>query len=214
MKHWSKWLCCLLFVAGCLPACSADGPILLVTPQGVFQSNVVGNRPGPWQPVSIDVIVQGFTPGGGPINIPPVDQPSDPIVSQIAALSKSILKDKAEATAVAAIVDALAKSGLTGGAFVDAINLSAPLADSSMKSDGRVVKWVAEATKITSDTTKLSAGIRSAFGIESATVAMIVQESNREEGAALAEEAADFAQIIQLVMMIIDLLTKLGIIGG
>ena len=123
-------------------------------------------------------------------------------------------KDKAEATAVAAIVDALAKSGLTGGAFVDAINLSAPLADSSMKSDGRVVKWVAEATKITSDTTKLSAGVRSAFGIESATVAMIVQESNREEGAALAEEAADFAQIIQLVMMIIDLLTKLGIIGG
>ena len=206
----------LLAFALAVSACCADGPILLVTPQGVFQSNVVANRPGPWEPVSIDVIVQGFNVGGPPVTIPPIGQPNptDPVVQPIASLSKSILKDKAEGTAIAAIVDALAKSGLAGSSFKDAIELSAPLADSSMKADGRVVKWVSECLKVSTDPVKLAAGVRAAFGIESATTDMIVSQANREEGAAITEEAVDFAQIIQLITMIIDLLTKLGIIGG
>ena len=41
-----------------------------------------------------------------------------------------------------------------------------------------------------------------------------MEQASRPEGAALPEEALDLALIIQLVSMIIDLLTKLGIIGG
>lgn len=214
MRSW------ILLCVVCLCAVAearADGPILLVTPQGVFQSDVVGNRPGPWKPVSIDVIVQGFTPGGGgpPITIPPGGGGStDPVVQRVAELSKSILRDKDEGTAVASIVDALAKSGLSGESLQDALSLSAPLADSSMKADGRFVKWVKDALAITTDPVKLAAGVRDAFGIQASTTDMIVAQANRSEGAAVVEEAIPFAAIIQLITMIIDLLTKLGIIGG
>lgn len=212
-----------LFVVCALMAClcsvamaMADGPILLVTPAGVYQSDVVGNRPGPWKPVSFDVIVQGFTTGGGPpVVIPPGGGgTSDPFVQKVSEISKSILKDKEEATAVASIVDALAKSGLNGSSLMDALSLSAPLADSSLKADGRIVKWVKDALTVTTDPSKLSAGVRAAFGISSSTTDMIVAQASREEGAAVVEEAIPFAEIIQLIMMIVDLLTKLGIIGG
>lgn len=196
-----------------MPASLADGPILLVTPQGVFQSNVVNNRPGPWEPVSIDVIVQGFPVGSPPVVVPPPGEtPANPQVQQVAALSKTVLNDKSEATAVAAIVEALAKSGLSGTAFKDAIVLSAPLADSSLKAYGRVFKWVHQATAISTDPAVLAAGLRAAFDIPAATVDLVVAQASREEGAALAEEATDFAAIIQLVTMIIELLQKLGII--
>ncbi len=214
-KFFGVSLCLAVMVCSAVQA-AADGPILLVTPQGVFQSDVTGNRPGPWKPVSIDVIVQGFTPGGGPpITTPPGGgDTTDPVVQQIASLSKSILKDKSEGTAVASIVEALGKSGLSGESFKEALELSAPLADSSLQTGGRVTKWVKEATKVSTDPVKLAAGVRSAFGIESATTGMVVEQASRPEGAALPEEALDLALIIQLVSMIIDLLTKLGIIGG
>lgn len=210
-----RTLCVMCAVLACLSVVQAmaDGPILLVTPQGVFQSDVVGNRPGPWKPVSIDVIVQGFTPGGGPpVVIPPGN--SDPLVQKVADLSKAILRDKEEGTAVASIIDALAKSGLSGSSLEDALSLSAPLADSSMKADGRIVRWVKDALAVTTDPEKLSAGVRAAFGIQSATTDMIIAQATRAEGAAVVEEAIPFATIIQLITMIIDLLTKLGIING
>lgn len=210
-----RTLCVMCAVLACLSVVQAmaDGPILLVTPQGVFQSDVVGNRPGPWKPVSIDVIVQGFTPGGGPpVVIPPGN--SDPLVQKVADLSKAILRDKEEGTAVASIIDALAKSGLSGSSLEDALSLSAPLADSSMKADGRIVRWVKDALAVTTDPAKLSAGVRAAFGIQSATTDMIIAQATRAEGAAVVEEAIPFATIIQLITMIIDLLTKLGIING
>lgn len=210
-----RTLCVMCAVLACLSVVQAmaDGPILLVTPQGVFQSDVVSNRPGPWKPVSIDVIVQGFTPGGGPpVVIPPGN--ADPLVQKVADLSKAILRDKEEGTAVASIIDALAKSGLSGSSLEDALTLSAPLADSSMKADGRIVRWVKDALAVTTDPAKLSAGVRAAFGIQSATTDMIIAQATRAEGAAVAEEAIPFALIIQLITMIIDLLTKLGIING
>lgn len=213
MKRSLYVLCAVMACLSVVQA-MADGPILLVTPQGVFQSDVVANRPGPWKPVSIDVIVQGFTPGGGgpPVVIPPGN--ADPLVQKVADLSKAILRDKEEGTAVAAIIDALAKSGLTGESLEDALTLSAPLADSSLKADGRIVRWVKDALAVTTDPGKLSAGVRTAFGISTATTDMIVAQASRAEGAAVAEEALDFAAIIQIITMIIDLLTKLGIIGG
>lgn len=211
-----RTLCVMCAVLACLSVVQAmaDGPILLVTPQGVFQSDVVSNRPGPWKPVSIDVIVQGFTPGGGgpPVVIPPGN--SDPVVQKVADLSKAILRDKEEGTAVASIIDALAKSGLSGSSLEDALTLSAPLADSSMKADGRIVRWVKDALSVTTDPAKLSAGVRASFGIQSATTDMIIAQATRAEGAAVAEEAIPFAMIIQLITMIIDLLTKLGIINS
>lgn len=216
MKRTLFAVCAALACLCSVVQAMADGPILLVTPSGVFQSDVVGNRPGPWKPVSIDVIVQGFTPGGGgpPITIPPGGGSTDPVVQKVADLSRAILKDKEEGTAVASIVDALGKSGLSGSALEEALTLSAPLADSSMKSDGRIVRWVKDALAVTTDPLKLSAGVRAAFGIESATTDMIVAQASRAEGAAVEEKAIPFALIIQLITMIIDLLTKLGIING
>lgn len=207
-------LVCLLSMAS---VCSADGPILLVTPQGVFQSDVVGNRPGPWKPVSIDVIVQGFTPGGGspPITIPPGGGgiPSDALVLKIASMTKGILSTKDEAMAVASIIDALGKAGMTGEAFSEAVSLSAPLADASLKAGGRIVKWAEDLLKVSTDPAKLAAGVREAFGITPATTDMIIEQATRSEGAAVADEALDFAVIIELVMTVLSLLKKLGILS-
>lgn len=124
--------------------CFAERPVLLITPSGVYQSVVKDGIPGPWVAQEIDVIVQGFGGPGTPppkppdIPVPPAD---DPAVISVAAISKTGLKDKAEATAVAAIVDSLSKLGLTGSGFKEALEMAAPIADTSLKAGGRITKW-------------------------------------------------------------------------
>lgn len=199
----------LVLVALSSSVAMADGPILLVTPKGVFQSTVTNGIPGPWAPHQIDVIVQGF--GGG--NTPPVPpvSPDDPIVASVAAVSKS-LKDVKEATAVAAIITSLVKAGVKPADMKEALSLSGNIADTALKADGRIVKWVASVTVITSDPDKLKAGLILAWNIPSSSVDAIYAAASQPIGTTITGEAIDFAKIIEIIQMIIALLKSLGII--
>ena len=209
MKHW-------LFVCAMALSCSiglADGPVLLVTPQGVYKSEVVNGVPGEWIPQQIDVIVQGYGPGSTPTPTPnpPVPSPSDPIVQQVAAISKG-LKDASEATSVAAIIDSLSAAGVRDANLKEALELAAGIADSALKSEGRITAWVKNATKITTSAAKLKAGLSSAWGIQAQTLEVIQQAvaSNNAETAAALD--LDAAKIIMIIKTILDLLRNLGII--
>ncbi|TXH55173.1 MAG: hypothetical protein E6Q97_09335, partial [Desulfurellales bacterium] len=193
----------------------ADRPILLVTPNGVYQTDVVNGVPGAWKPAAFDVIVQGFGNGGGTTPIPPgngggdnTPNPTDPTVSTIANLAKALLKDKTEATAVAAVVDSLVKNGLSGAELKESLELSAPIVDSSLKSEGRITKFFTEALKITDDGPKLVAGISSGWGIAATTISTI-RTAAASDGPPTGE-ALDFAAVIALIQTIISILQRLG----
>lgn len=191
-------------------ACLADRPIILVTPAGVFQSVVdASGKPGPWVPLNADVIVQGFgnTPTGPPtVPVPPAE---DETVKKIAVISKS-LKDKEEATAVAAIVNSVATLNLPAADFKQALEMAAPIADASLSAGGRITEWVKQATAITTDPAKLKAGLASAFGVSQATLDSIYSAASNPETVATGE-AINWAQLITIIQLILTLLKNLGI---
>jgi hypothetical protein len=191
----------------------AEKPLLLVTPNGVWKSEVTAAGPGPWIAQNIDVIVQGFGPGG-PDKPDTPDQPPvpDDETTQIVAISKSILKDKAEATACAALVSSLVKSGLTGDKLKQAMELAAPILDAQLKSGDRITRWAKDVTAITLDAKKLSQALVLAWGVDLSAVEAISASVYRPEGQAIEAEALDFAVLIQVIMMIIELLKSLGVI--
>jgi hypothetical protein len=187
-------------------------PILLVTPKGVFETQVVDGVPGVWKPSNADVIVQGFTNGVPPVVKPPVDDtPSDPVVSEVASISKSSLKDKTDAIALASLIDALQKSNLSQKDFNEAFEMSIPIVDSSLNAGGRLVLWRAKVAKVTTDPAKLKAGLQSAFNISAATLGQ-VSEYAFDKNAEIPESAIELSKIIQIIQMIMDLLKTLGLI--
>lgn len=198
----------------CCSAVAADRTILLVTPKGVYQTTVRDGLPGAWVPASdIDVIVQGFGSAPKPPDTPPVD---DPVVSQVATLSKA-MKDKAEATACAALINSLDKMGLRGNDFKEALDMAAPIADSQLKAGGRIVQFFKSALAITTDAEKLKAGIVSAWQINLTALQQIHEGAVSKQIPEFAagtdpQEAISWALIIQLIQMIFELLTKLGVI--
>lgn len=213
MKHF---VVVFAFLLSMTASALADRPVLLVTPAGVYQSTVVNGVPGPWVAQEIDVVIQGFGGGGGTQPVPPdaPDPPvSDPVVAQIVTISKATLKDKKEAVAVASIIDTLSKFGLTGQKFKEALQLATPIADTSMKAGGRINRWVEESLAVTTDPAKLKAGVKAAWDIETATLEAIHAAALEDPSAALPDAALDWAQIIQIIQMIIELLKNLGIIS-
>lgn len=212
MKTIFQFLLPLLLLAD---AVADTRPILLVTPKGVYQAEVVDGVPGPWRACDIDVIVQGFSVGSPPSGPTPTDTPTptplDPTVTAVAALSKVILKDKSEGQALAALIEALQKANVTSLNFKESLEMGIAIADSSMKADGRFVKWRTEALQITEDPAKLKAGLQEAFAIATLSLDKITA-SAFDAGYVPTEETADLTQIIQLIQLILDLLKNLGII--
>lgn len=203
---------CVIWALMAVSAFAADRPILLVTPQGVWLSTVTNGVPGPFVAMPYDVIVQGGiapTPGPGST---PVPDTTDPVVTQVKSISNAELKDQKEATAVAAIVNSLAKMGLGGSNFKQALEMSAPIADTSLQAGGRINKWTKAVLAVTSDPTKIAAGLTAAFNVNSAALAAIHSSATDQTGAAVSEEALDFIAIIEIIKMIIALLKSLGIV--
>lgn len=204
----------LLIVAALLTSgmVFADRPILLVTPQGVYRADVANGVPGQWVPAPYDVIVQGFGPGGGGTAppVPPVITPADPIVAQVTAATRSTLRSQGEATAVLAILDSLSSNGLAGSALKDAIELTMPIADSSLKADGRLVSWAKAVLTLTTDPAKIKSGVNAAYSVGASELQQIAAAA--ESGEVPTDAALDVAKIVEIVMMIIDLLKKLGVI--
>lgn len=189
----------------------AGRPILLVTPQGVYQAEVTNGIPGPWVPMQMDVIVQGFTN----VPIPPIPDPpgpptDDPVVLQVKALSGAPqLKDKSEGTAVAALVDALAKLTLTGDKFKAALEMAAPIADAQMQSGGRINKWAKSVLAVTTDAAKIKAGVVAAWGIAQTSLDSIGAAYAQPADAAVTGEALDWMLIIEMLRIIIPLIMRL-----
>ena len=199
---------CVAVLLSCSPAFART--IMLVTPKGVYQSEVKDGVPGPWTPADVDVIVQGF--GNVPPDKPPVDPPpADPVVAKVSEISRS-LKDKSEATGLAALVDSLGKLNLTPAKFREALELAVPIADVSLNADGRYETWLKAVLPVTSDAAKLKAGLVAAWGIELSSLDGIHSAATRAEGAAIPEEAFNFAAIIAMIEMILRLLKTLGFI--
>lgn len=192
--------------------CQADRPIFLVTPAGVYQSVVDSTgKPGAWVPIAADVIVQGF-PNNTPDNPPPIP-PTDSTVLQIAELSKTTLRNKDDATAVAAIIDSVSKLNLSATDFKQAIEMAAPIVDSSLSAGGRITDWSKKALAITSDPAKLKAGLISAFGVEQSTLDDIHAAATNPTPDNTAR-AVNWALIITIIQTILTLLKNLGIGGG
>ena len=185
-------------------ACLAGRPVILITPKGVYQSEVTNGVPGPWVAIAADVIVQDLA--GGPLP-PPAD---DPVVKRIATISKAVLKDKDEATAVASIVDSIGKLGLSDESFKQALEMSAPIADASLGANGRITEWSKQALAVTSNAAKLKSGVSSAFDIQQATLDSI-HTAAVNPAAVATGEAINWAQLIQILIMILELLKNLGI---
>ena len=209
-----------VFLAWCFLAtvCIAERPIFLVTPAGVHQSIVSdAGVPGPWQKISADVIVTGF--GGNvpdsPDPTPPKPDPpaDDPIVTKIAEISKAVLRDKDDATAVAAIIDSLAKLGLNPKEFYDAVEMTMPIADTSLSADGRLTSWAKQVLAVTSDAVKMKAGLTKAWGIDQSTLDSIHAAAVTPDSVATGE-AINWSQLITIIQMILTLLKNLGIGGG
>ena len=189
--------------------CLAGRPVILITPKGVYQSEVTNGVPGPWVAIAADVIVQDLA--GGPVPPPVVTPPTDdPIVKRVADISKAVLKDKDEATAVAAIVDSIGKLGLSVAGFKEALEMAAPIADASLSANGRITEWAKQAVLVTSDATKLKAGVSAAFGIQQATLDSIHTAAVNPTEVATGE-AINWAQVIAIIQMILTLLKNLGI---
>lgn len=69
-----------------------------------------------------------------------------------------------------------------------------------------------DALAVTSDPAKLKAGVQAAWGVSAATIDAINVAAAAEPGSDIPAEALDFARIIEIIRMIIELLKNLGII--
>jgi hypothetical protein len=193
--------------------CLADRPIFLVTPSGVFQSVVDSTgKPGAWAPISADVIVQGFSNSPKPPDAP-FPPSTDPVVVQIAVMSKEQLKDKDDATAVSAVIDSIAKLKLSETDFRQSLEMAAPIVDASLGANERITNWAKKALLITADPAKLKAGLASAFGVEQATLDTI-HEAATSPSPETTAKAVNWAVLITVIQTILTLLKNLGIQGA
>lgn len=193
---------------------SADRPIFLVTPSGVFQTIVDSSgKPGAWVHISADVIMQGF-PTQPPVTPDtPVPPSTDATVIQISELSKATLKDKDEAIAVSAIVDSVAKLNLSEADFRQSLEMAVPIMDASLSAGGRLTEWSKKALAVTADPVKLKAGLNLAFGVEQATLDAIHAAATNPTPENTAR-AVNWALIITIIQTILTLLKNLGIGGA
>lgn len=210
MFRISFFLAALFFCSSAVPA---DRPTLIVTPAGVWQIDYDGDTPQAPRPVDFDVIVRGFNPGSTPV--PPKPDPpvqDSPAVQAVAQISKANLKDASEATAVFAIVEALKGSGLTGKEFAERLTDFAGLIDAQIGAGGRITKWIDQVVAAVKtpdgavNPQDLLDGLRRAFTIDRATAQMVLEESAASPGTAISDRAVDFAKIIELIRLILDLI--------
>jgi len=207
MRRVISVVCCIFLIPA---VCLAGKPLLLVTPAGAYRAEVVNGVPGPWVLQDVTVIIQGFDGPGDPPD-PPVPPITDTDVTKVAAVSKTILTSKDEGTAAAAVVDSLQKAGLTGAKFKEALEMASPIVDTSLDMKGRFNAWTKAVLAITTDPAKIKAGLVSAWGIATSQL-VAIQAGVTDKEQPLQAEALDFALIIQIIQMILDLLRNLGII--
>ena len=210
MFRCNIFLAVLLF---CLPSMAADRPTLIITPSGVWQIDYVGDVPQAPRAVDFDVIVRGFDTSPGPTPGDPIPPITDsPAVQAVATISKAVLKDAGEATAVYTVVQALQSAELTGPEFADRLSDFAGLIDTQVGASGRITKWVDQviaAIKTPDGAVKaadLLTGLKRAFPIEKATTDLVSVEAAAAPGTAISEQAIDFVKLIELIRLILDLI--------
>lgn len=208
MKVFLFFLTCLMSVS----AVAQDRSILLVTPKGVWKADVTNGVPGPFSPAPFDVIVQGFGGGGGttPIPDPKPPTPDSPEVSRIAEISKTVLKDSSEATAVYTVVESIRNTAENDKEFTKILDDFAGLIDAQINAEGRFTTWV---DKIVADAPDngvkpydVLAGLKKAFALDKSVTEMIVAESQQPKGTQVSEKAIDFVKLIEFIRMLIEII--------
>jgi hypothetical protein len=134
-------------------------------------------------------------------------------VLQIATLSKTTLKHKDDASAVAAIVESIAKLNLSETDFRQSLEMAAPIVDASLGANDRITNWAKKALLITADPKKLKAGLSDAWGVEQSTIDTIHTAATNPTPEAT-EKAVDWQVLITVIQTILTLLKNLGIQGG
>ena len=199
----------LMLAVVCSSVAAVDNrPIVLTTVKGIFQCDVIDGQPGPWKPATIDLIVQGV-PGGTIPNPPadPVPPTEDPVIKAVAAISIAPqINDVNEAMAIAAMVNSVGKIGLNDADFREAITTAARLADNMLKAEGRIKTWAEKALAITSDHTKLRAALVSAWRLDSPALETIHDAALQPATAQLNAEALNWAQIIEIIRLVLQLI--------
>lgn len=203
----------LVLLMGCCSVEAADRPTLIITPSGVWQIDYVGDVPQAPRAVDFDVIVRGFDTAPGPTPGDPVPPITDsPSVQAVATISKAVLKDASEATAVYTVVEALQSANLTGPEFAERLSDFAGLVDTQVGASGRIVKWIDQviaAIKTPDGAVKaadLLTGLKRAFPIDKATTDLVAVEAAAAPGTAISEQAIDFVKLIELIRLILDLI--------
>ena len=214
-----RFLLCLVSLVCCGSIASADRPIFLVTPAGVYQSIVSdAGIPGAWEKISADVIVTGFggnvpdTPKPTPDAPKPEPDATDPIVKDIERISWDTLANNSQATAVAAVVDSIGKLGLTKKEFKEAMDMSIPIVDKSLNAGGALETWWIAVSKVTTDWQKIKAGVSATWDVDKESLSAIAAAA--EGSGVVTGEAVNWSQIIAIIQMILTLLKNLGIGGG
>jgi hypothetical protein len=205
-----------------VPAVHADDKMVLYTPAGVYECVVTSSGPGEWVLVydarGADISVKGF---GGDIGKPdpPTDpdepDPADPVVQKVADISKDVLKDDNDATAVFAIVETVA-ANTPSNRFVEALRLAMGIADGSLDADGRLEEWLRQVSAVTSDPAKMMSGLRVAFDVDRDAVQAVYNavEAGDEEVKGSQLFGLDIAGLLAVIRLVMELLDKLSDIWG
>lgn len=212
----------LLMMLVLMPAVMAGEKMVLYTPTGVYECVVTSSGPSDWVLVydarGADVSVKGF---GGDIGKPdpPADpdepDPADPVVQKVADISKAVLNDDNDATAVYAIVETVA-GNTPKDRFLEAMRLSIGIADGSLDADGRFEEWLRQVSSETSDPVKMMAGLRVAFDVDRAAVQAVYDtlEAGDDEVEDSHLFGIDIAGLLAVIKLVMELLDKLSDIWG
>lgn len=197
-----------------MEAFSAEKSIFYMSPtHGMYRCDIVeGSDPAGWKWTRIAANAILIADGGGPpVPSPPVPGPpepptQDPAIKHITAISKAVLRDKEDATIIAAVIDLIVKMNLSEKDFKEAFEIAISMADESLNTEKRLINWTKQTFAVSTDPAKMKAGLVVAFGVEQETLNSI------ETG-----EAIDFAKLImvlQKIMELIELFKNFGKFGG
>lgn len=182
-----------------------DRPIFLVTSSGVWRSEIVNGRPGPWAMVAADVIVRMGDSGGGDNDEPAPPPPADPVVDQVAAISGEWLRTTDEAQAAAVLVRGLIEREVKPERFVEAMELGAPIFDTGINAGGRLTKWAKAVLQVTQSPAKILAGVVQQFGLDFGELTAAARSA--VDGSALpAGLGFDFSRLLELLQKVLEVL--------
>lgn len=159
---------------------------------------------------------------GGPTPNPNPDPnpipPQDEVTKKIAAFTPAYIRTADEAAALVALISELTNLVRTGKADADQfegiMEASIPVISKKLKMGDRLAEWYAELLKLGPVSVDLldksAVALAYVYKIDGASLRMAIAAAKR--GDTMVESAFDILLILELIRMVFELLTKLGIL--